>query len=136
MKRILALAMGLVFALGAVALAQQGEMQKKMPMKSMAKESAKTVTMTGEVLDMYCYMDHGAMGPDHAKCARTCIEKGLPVGFKASDGSVYLVVGKDHEPINSTVAPWAGKKSTITAHLLDQGGVKALELVSIGEPKS
>ena len=135
MKRILALAMGLMFALGAIAFAQQGEAQKKMPMKSMDKEQAKTVTMTGEVLDMYCYMDHQAMGPDHAKCAMSCIQKGLPVGFKAADGSVYLVVGKDHEPVNATMAEWAGKKSTITARVLTNGGMKALELVSIAEAK-
>ena len=43
---------------------------------------AATVTVTGEVLDMACYIDHGATGAKHAECAKTCIESGLPVGLK------------------------------------------------------
>ena len=130
MKRTLALVMGLVFALGAVAWAQTEKKEE-----AAKKEEAKPVTMTGEVLDLYCFMDHKAMGAEHMKCAQSCIQKGLPAGFMAADGTVYLIVGKDHEPVNATVAEWAGKKSTITGKVLENGGIKAIELVSIAAAK-
>jgi hypothetical protein len=125
MKRILVLAVLAMFAVSAAALA--GDEAKK--------EEAKPVTLTGEVLDLYCYFDHKASGPDHAKCATSCIKKGLPVGFLAADGTMYIVIGKEHEPINATVAEFAGKKSTITGTVKEQGGVKAIELVSIADAK-
>ena len=61
------------------------------------------VSVTGEVLDMACYLDHGAHGEKHAECAKTCIESGLPVGIKSSDGKVYLVIG-EHKPLNKELA--------------------------------
>jgi len=132
MKKIFVLTMALVVALAAVAFAGD-EMKKD---AKAAKETAKEVTLTGEILDMYCYMEHAAAGADHMKCAQSCINKGMPVGFLASDGTVYLVIGKDHEPANAMVAEWAGKQSMITGTVLDQKGIKAIELKSIGEAKS
>jgi hypothetical protein len=125
MKRILLLAMFAMMAVAAVAAADD---QAK-------KEEAKPVTITGEVLDLYCYMDHKATGPDHAKCATSCIKKGLPAGFLAADGTVYLITGKDHEPANALVADFAAKKSVITGLVKEQGGIKAIELVSIADAK-
>jgi hypothetical protein len=117
-----------MFAMMAVAAVAAAEDQEK-------KEEAKPVTITGEVLDLYCYMDHKATGPDHAKCATSCIKKGLPVGFLGADGTVYLIIGKDHEAANTMVADFAGKKSAITGVVKEQGGIKAIELVSIADAK-
>ena len=53
-------------------------------------------TVTGEILDMECYMSSGAHGPDHKECAASCISRGEPVGILADDGKVYLLIkGKD-----------------------------------------
>ena len=60
------------------------------------KSSGQDVTLTGEVLDMACYVDHGAAGEKHADCAKKCIASGLPVGIKANDSKTYLVIG-DHK---------------------------------------
>ena len=47
-----------------------------------AADADSTVTVKGEVLDMACYLDHGAHGEKHAQCAATCIESGLPGGHQ------------------------------------------------------
>ena len=144
MKRILALALIAMMALAAIAVAQgvKAPDPAKVAQTSAAPEAAKAapaeakpVTMTGEVLDLYCYMDHKATGPDHAKCASSCMTKGLPVGFLSADGTVYVITGKDHEPINAMVASFAGKKSTITGMVKEQGGIKAIELMTIADAK-
>ena len=40
-------------------------------------------TLTGEVVDVFCYLDHGAegLGKKHASCAKKCIKNGLPVAI-------------------------------------------------------
>ncbi len=128
MKRTFVVAMAIVLATGAIALA--GDDAKK--------AKAAPTSLTGEVLDLYCYMQHpeSATGAEHAKCGKACVSKGLPIGFLASDGTIYLIIGKDHESASTTVAEWVGKKSTITGHVTEQKGMKAIELVSIGEAKS
>ena len=98
---------------------------------------AKPVALTGEIIDLTCFLQHpdNATGMDHAKCAKTCINNGLPVGFRAEDGTIYLVIGTGHEPIAVTVANAAGKKSTVTGTIIDHDGVKAIALVSIVDAK-
>src|SRR3989344_9358244 len=62
-------------------------------------EKAEVQTVKGEIVDLMCYLDHGAVGEKHAKCAQTCIESGGPVGILTADGKVYLVIG-EHKPMN------------------------------------
>jgi len=129
MKRAITLTVSMLFVLGAAAFAQHSH--------SDAKPSEKTVVLTGEVIDLTCFMQHpdDAVGMDHAKCAKACINKGLPVGFRAEDGTIYLLIGTGHEPIVEMVAGAAGKKSTATGTILDHDGVKAIALVSIADAK-
>lgn len=100
---------------------------------SEGKGKAEQATLEGEVLDMFCYMKHpeSGQGPGHAKCARSCINKGLPVGFLAKDGTVYLIIGKDHEPAGKMVAEFAGKQSVLTGTVYEHHGVESIELASI-----
>jgi hypothetical protein len=90
------------------------------------QKDGETVTVTGEVLDMVCYLDHGASGPKHAKCARTCIQSGLPVGIKDASGKVYLVVG-EHKPLNKELASRAATKVTLKGKLVSRDGMNLLE---------
>lgn len=125
MKRMLVLALVALMGLAVLSFAQEAKKE----------EAAKSATLTGEVIDLYCYMDKKAMGADHAKCAASCISKGLPVGLLTADGTIYLITGKAHEPANAAVAEFAGKQATITGKVMEQGAVKAIELVSIAGAK-
>src|SRR5262245_17928758 len=62
-------------------------------------------SFTGEILDLTCYASHPETGSGeaHASCAKTCLEKGLPVGLLVGD-KAYLVVMKDHTAPNKTFA--------------------------------
>jgi hypothetical protein len=90
-----------------------------------ADDSAQT-TLKGEVLDMACYLDHGAHGEKHAGCAEKCISSGLPVGLKTDDGKVYLLIG-EHKPLNDQLAPLAGKVVTIRGKAVSRDGINLLE---------
>ena len=91
-----------------------------------ADEKVETVTIKGEVLDMVCYLDHGAHGDKHAECAKTCIEGGTPVGLKGEDGKVYIVIGM-HQPANKELAPYAGKTVTLRGKVVTRDSINLLE---------
>lgn len=86
-------------------------------------------TITGEIVDMMCYVDHNAMGDKHASCAATCIKGGGPVGI-ISDGKAYLVVGA-HKPMNDELADYAGKTVTLKGKIASNGGITMLENAEI-----
>lgn len=88
--------------------------------------AGETKKITGEVLDLVCYIDHKAMGEKHAGCAKTCIANGLPVGLKADDGKTYLLIG-EHAPINKELAQYAAKKITVEGKVTSRDGFNMIE---------
>jgi hypothetical protein len=95
-----------------------------------AATSGSTITVTGEVLDMACYLDHGAHGEKHADCAQKCISSGLPVGLKATDGTTYLLIG-EHLPANADLAQYAAKTITVKGKFVSRDGINLLENIEI-----
>ncbi len=68
-------------------------------------DAAASKEVTGEVVDMMCYVDHNAVGEKHGQsCGAKCIKGGGPVGI-VSEGKAYLVVG-EHKPINDQLAEY------------------------------
>ena len=87
-------------------------------------------TVTGEIVDMMCYVDHNAVGESHGQsCGAKCIKGGGPVGI-VSDGKAYLVVG-EHKPINDQLADSCGKTITLKGKLASNGGIPVLENAEI-----
>jgi|SRR6185437_9526450 len=98
--------------------------------ESRAAADSQAVTVTGEVVDLACYLDHGAQGSKHAQCAKTCITSGLPVGLKGQDGKTYLLIG-EHKPVNSELAPYAGQTVTLRGKSVSRDGLNLLENVEV-----
>jgi hypothetical protein len=94
------------------------------------EQGGQSVTVKGEVLDMSCYIDHGASGAKHADCAKKCIASGLPVGLKADDGKTYLLIG-DHKPANNELAQYAAKTITVKGKAVSRDGVSMIENAEI-----
>src|ERR1017187_9504786 len=90
------------------------------------KASAATQTIKGEVVDLMCYLDHGAKGEKHKGCAKKCIESGGPVGLLTADDQLYLVIG-DHKPINKELAAKAAETVTLKGKVVERNGVKMIE---------
>jgi hypothetical protein len=87
-------------------------------------------SVSGEVVDMMCYVDHNAMGEKHGQsCGAKCIRSGGPVGI-VSDGKAYLVVG-EHKPINDQLADYCGKTITVKGKMAERGGMAMIENAEI-----
>src|SRR2546421_5597735 len=83
-------------------------------------------TVTGEIVDMMCYIDHNAVGADHGQsCGAKCIKNGGPVGI-VENGKAYLVVG-EHKTMNNELADSCGKTITLKGKFVERGGVAMLE---------
>ena len=86
--------------------------------------------VTGEVVDMMCYVDHNAVGEKHGQsCGAKCIKGGGPVGI-VSEGKAYLVVG-EHKPINDQLGEYCGKTITVKGKLAERGGIAMIENVEV-----
>jgi hypothetical protein len=107
-----------------LAIAQEHEHGKE----NLSASAEKSVS--GEVVDMMCYVDHNAMGEKHGQsCGAKCIRSGGPVGI-VSDGKAYLVVG-EHKPINDQLADYCGKTITVKGKMAERGGMAMIENAEI-----
>ncbi|WP_143155878.1 hypothetical protein [Cyclobacterium lianum] len=70
------------------------------------------ISVTGEVLDLSCFMASGAKGEGHKGCAEKCMANGMPIGLLASDGKVYLLV-EDHK----NASPYQSLKELAAANV-------------------
>jgi len=92
---------------------------------------AQEIVVTGEVLDMTCYIASNSSGPDHAECARICIRNGAPAGIKARDGKVYLLTSEPGQSINAELAEYAAQVVTIKAKQTVRDGFAQLQVEEI-----
>jgi hypothetical protein len=93
-------------------------------------DAAGEKSVTGEIVDMMCYVDHNAIGEEHGKtCGAKCIKNGGPVGI-VENGKAYLVVG-EHKPMNDELAYSCGKTITLKGKLAERGGIALLENAEI-----
>jgi len=73
------------------------------------------MTLTGQVIDVYCNTTMGASGPGHRACAEACAKAGEALAILASDGTIYMPVGsKPADPQNPRLLPFAEGKVKVT----------------------
>src|SRR5262245_45983215 len=99
--------------------------------KSNRLAQGREIVVTGEVLDMTCYIASNLSGPDHAECARICIKSGEPAGIKTRDGKVYLLTGEPGQSINAELANYAAKIVTIKGKQTVRDGFAQLQVKEI-----
>lgn len=88
-------------------------------------------TVTGEVVDLACFMAHDGKGKDHMKCAKQCIQKGLPVGILTEKGDLYLAVAENHKKANDLLADQAAKTITVVGEVSEKSGSKMITIHEI-----
>jgi hypothetical protein len=119
----IAVAAALVVALTAAPLAIAQEHEH-------GSDTAASKEVTGEVVDMMCYVDHNAVGEKHGQaCGAKCVKSGGPVGI-VSDGKAYLIVG-EHKPMNDQLAEYCGKTITLKGKMAERGGIAMIENAEI-----
>lgn len=98
-----------------------------------AAPPARADTMSGEIVDLTCYMqDPGRKGSGHKKCAETCIAKNLPMGLLADDQQAYLLLeDRDNPKPYAQLKGMAAEKVTIEGDKVGQDGVQAIVVKAV-----
>ena len=118
MTRFAAVGLALTFLLGTAMVATAGE---------------KDVSITGEVIDTFCYSAMGAKGEGHKQCGIDCAKKGIPVGLleNGSEKIHILLPTKDKTALPDEVISKMGETVTVTGQQHAKGGVQFLTVESV-----
>ncbi|HYR28392.1 MAG TPA: hypothetical protein VEU30_08000, partial [Thermoanaerobaculia bacterium] len=60
-----------------------------------------------------------------------CLSRGVPAGFLADDGTLYLLLEEKSVAVKDKVAGKAGKKVKVTGKVIERSGLKALQLATV-----
>jgi hypothetical protein len=101
-----------------------------------AEDKAADVTLTGTVVDMHCYVTHGLKDAKHTACSNACIARGVPAGFLADDGTLYVLFGEKPFSVKDTVAGLADVPAQLTGTPVVRGGIKGVQIKTIERIKA
>ena len=119
-SRLITLALSAAAICGTVAWAQH----------SHEHGGAKTVQITGQVVDIACFVGHNSSGEKHAKCAEACARAGNPLAV--FDGKeVYIPISMDHGNPNTKLMSFIEKKVTVTGTVMAKAGLKGISIEKV-----
>lgn len=123
MKKFALFAVVLAFAAGVVSA------QEKRKEKAVEKESS----ITGEVVDVACYLKHGARGEGHKACAVACAKAGSALGILTADGKLYIsLLPDDHKTgPNAILMDHVAHTVTVKGVVRSKGGVNGIMIKSV-----
>jgi len=95
--------------------------------------SGKVATVTGEIVDVSCYMQLGKRGEAHVACGTKCIMNGMPIGIVDADDNLYVLFPEEHHPrrdgevgLAKVLVPYLAKTVTVTGMMTEMKGYHAL----------
>jgi hypothetical protein len=89
------------------------------------------VAIKGSVVDMHCYVTHGIRDAAHTACSNACIARGVPAGFLADDGTLYLLFEEKPFSVKDRVANLADVPAVVRGTVAVRNGVKGIQMKSI-----
>ena len=88
------------------------------------------VTLTGEVVDLSCYLQLGKKGDAHKACGAKCVTAGEPAGLLTKEGKVYMLMAEQHHPrrdgqvsLAKEMSEQMGQTITVSGMLVKNGGI-------------
>ena len=129
MKRVLGsliLVGALAFAVGAVAQTKESKETHA------ASKASKTMTLKGELVDMGCYVSHGAMGEKHKDCATKCVAGGMPMGLLTADSKLYLLtLNHDNGDPYNQAKEMMSAQVEVTGNVSERNGQRVIDVTGI-----
>ena len=96
-------------------------------------KSGKAVSITGEVIDVSCYLQLGKRGDAHVACGTKCLNNGQPIGLLDKQDDIHILFPEEHHPrrdgevdLKSVFIPLLAKTVTVTGMETQMKGYKAL----------
>ena len=100
--------------------------------------AAKRVTITGELIDTWCYITEIMYGEGtaHHQCAVWCAVGGIPVSVRGDDGNVYMVLkveDDDSNVANPRIINIQTHQVTVDGDLYERDGVRYLVVTQVAD---
>jgi type 1 fimbria pilin len=90
------------------------------------------MTITGQVIDLNCYVTNGASGAGHKACASACAKAGVPLGILSSDGTIYMPVSsKPGDPQNPKLSAFSEGNVKVTGVHRMSHGLHTIEIKTV-----
>jgi hypothetical protein len=94
--------------------------------------NGKEMTVKGEVIDLWCYLEGGDHGAEHKDCATMCAKAGNPIGILDDKGNIYVVMGlKEHQAGKELLSDKMAETVTVSGTLVKKGGVQVIYVKSV-----
>jgi len=107
------------------------------------------VTLRGEIVDYYCYIEKGLTGRTHRDCGIRCVAGDICMGLLTADGDLYMI-SRNHmrameplafksvpDPFN-TCTGWIAEKVDLSGHAMERKGQRIIEITdvkkAVGDP--
>ena len=144
MGRTAPLALLLVLGLGAgpqTPAAQPAQAAKAAPAQPMGS-NRRYVTMRGEIVDYYCYIEKGLTGPAHKACGTRCVAGDVCMGLLTTDGDLYMI-SVNHlramDPLGFNGVPdpfnvcrgWIAERVDLSGYAMERKGQRIIEIMDV-----
>jgi hypothetical protein len=97
-----------------------------------AQPRGERTIITGEVVDMWCYVEGGDRGAEKRACATACAKAGNPIAILDAKGELYVVAGlKDHQPAQALLLNKMSEQVTVSGTLVNKGGAHMFYIESV-----
>ncbi len=89
----------------------------------------KVVSVTGELVEVSCYLQLGKRGEKHIPCGSKCLQNGQPFGLLTAKNQLYLIMAEEHDPrrdgkteLREALVPLISKQVSVTGvHTMHDG---------------
>lgn len=119
------------FVLGIIALIVVALVTGSRLLRADEKVKGELVKLKGTVVDTHCYVTHGLNDAKHTACSNACIARGVPAGFLAEDGKLWMLYGEKPFSVKDTVAGMADVPAILTGVPVERAGIRGIQIKSI-----
>jgi hypothetical protein len=85
----------------------------------MAQPKGERVTVSGEVVEMWCYLEAGDRGAAKKACATACAKAGNPIALVDDQGQLFVLAGlKSHQPAQELLLDKMSERVTVSGTLV------------------
>ena len=98
----------------------------------MAQPKGEPVTVTGEVIEMWCFLEAGDRGAAKKACATACAKAGNPIALIDDKGELYVLAGlKSHQPAQELLLDKMSERVTVTGVLVKNPKAQMIYIESV-----
>lgn len=98
----------------------------------MAQPKGERLTVSGEVVEMWCYLEAGDRGAAKKACATACAKAGNPIALVDDKGELYLLAGlKSHQPAQELLLDKMSERVTVTGTLVKTATAQMLYIDTV-----